>query len=99
MKVTAKLSSAIPGAGFVIRRGDHIGQLDDRGIVWIEVDSTHRIPGAMAAKLTVGISASRFLYVMEPMAALPAPDKRADVKAAILKAEAAAAANKKAARA
>lgn len=92
MKTTigAQLSSGIPGRGFVLRRGWYTGEIDEHGIVWLEVQGTSRIPGEKTGR-RVGVHSSKFSYLEEPTSA-PVVDKRALVNAQIKAADKAAAA-------
>lgn len=87
MKIRAKLGRAIVSGGFTLKQGVHEGDLDDRGIVWLEPASTHRL-GSPATTRKIGVHAGRFEYVEEPTPATPGIDKRASINAAVKAAEA-----------
>lgn len=90
MKVNCKLDSNIPGAGFVLKRGYHVGELDDRGVIWLSIaTAAGRAPGAPATR-RIGFHAARFTYMEETASAPDAAviDSREAVKAAIRHADA-----------
>jgi len=98
MRVKCKLGTPIVGIGFNLKRGHYGGELDDRGVVWLEVSATHRMAGVQSR--TVGVAASRFEYIEDAaqqaeLVANGAHDRRAEVKAAIKAAEKAKAARGK----
>lgn len=88
--IGAQLASGIPGRGFVLRRGWYTGEIDEHGIVWLEVQATSRIPNEKTGR-RVGVHSSKFAYLEEPTAT-PIVDKRAVVNAQIKAAEKAGAA-------
>lgn len=82
LKVNCYLEAGIAGRGFTMKRGMHAGDLDDtRGVVWVEVASTNRIPGGPKTR-TVAVSPARFSYLEEAKTApaAAAVDPRAEVR-------------------
>lgn len=86
MRVTGKLQTGVAGPGFVLRSGTYTGDIDERGVIWLTVPGTHRIPTEKAESRRVGVHASKFGYLEEPSSAPPA-DRRAQVKEQIRAAE------------
>lgn len=89
MKVSMRLESAIVGPGFVLKRGYHSGEMDDRGLIWIAVIPTNRQITARIAGRKVGVHAAKFSYV-EPFEEQSHVDPRAEINAKIKAAEKAA---------
>lgn len=90
MKVICKLDGAIAGVAFVLRRGQHIGELDDRGIVWLDVVPTNRVLSERPLSRRIGVAASKFSYIEDVATAGHVIPKRAEINEAIKAAQAAA---------
>lgn len=90
MKIRGRLLRSVPGIGFTVKSGTVEGDLDDKGLVWLDVVSNSRIPGDRDKPRRVGVPVAKFEYVEEWSPTLPAVDKRADVKKLIKAAEQAA---------
>lgn len=87
--IRAKLNTSIPGPGFVIRNGYHVGELDEYGVIWLMVSPTNRIPGERQREARIGIHAAKFAWMEEPAepGAERGVNKRAEINAKIKAAE------------